>query len=131
MNQPLTEKADRLRKKIKILLPEAQERDPDQKQTIFYSKDKYGNTLYGGTSLGIMASELVAAMELGEGWGWTLVVFSETRPIINELGKIYLVPLSDDAVINPGGTLKEGFFRFIKDEPSLSAGAPVLFIALI
>jgi hypothetical protein len=66
MNQPLTEKADRLRKKIKILLPEAQERDPDQKQTIFHSKDKYGNTLYGGTSLGIMASELVAAMELGE-----------------------------------------------------------------
>lgn len=66
MNQPLTEKADRLQKKIKSLLPEAQERDPDQTQSIFYSKDKYGNTLYGGTSLGIAASEFVAAMELGE-----------------------------------------------------------------
>lgn len=66
MNQPLTEKADHLRKKIKFLLPEAQERDPDQTQSIFCSKDKYGNTLYGGTSLGIAASELVAAMELGK-----------------------------------------------------------------
>ncbi|KAF3009294.1 hypothetical protein E8E15_002535 [Penicillium rubens] len=131
MNQPLTEKADRLQKKIKSLLPEAQERDPDQTQSIFYSKDKYGNTLYGGTSLGIAASEFVAAMELGEGWGWTVVVFSETRPIVNELGKIYLVPLSGDAAINPGGTLKEGSFRFIKDEPKLSSGAPVLFIAII
>lgn len=66
MNQALTDKADRLRKKIKSLLSEAKERDPNEKQDIFHSKDKYGNTLYGGTLLENAASELVAAMDLGK-----------------------------------------------------------------
>lgn len=148
MNQTLSEKADRLRNEIKDLLPSAQEHDGSRTQDIFYWKDQNGNTLYGGPLLDSAGSGLIAAMELGkvgfeyqigifgrllmniQGWGWNLAIFAETRPIRNDLHKIYLVPLSDDATIMPGGRMKEGCFTFIEANPSLSPGAPVIFIAL-
>ena len=66
MNQALTETVDRLRKKIKALLPEAQIYDATQRQEIYYSNDKYGNRLYGGSLLETTASALLKAMDIGE-----------------------------------------------------------------
>ncbi|KAJ5852778.1 uncharacterized protein N7529_012163 [Penicillium soppii] len=132
MNNQLTQDAERLRKDIESILPDAREFDKKKPQEIYFSKDRQGNTIYAGSLLKEKAEKLVVEMNIGEGWGWKLAIFSEPRPIKNELKQMYLVPLSDNAVITRGSLeegLKEKSFSYIKDSPVLNPGAAVIFIA--
>lgn len=44
---------------------------------------------------------------------------------------MYLVPLSKETSLTPGGRLSEGFYAYITDEPVLSSNTTVIFIAPI
>jgi hypothetical protein len=74
---------------------------------------------------------LCHATDIFIGLGLEPRCFSRNSHIINTSRKIYLVPISGDAVNNSGKTIKEGSFAFMEDEPSLGSGIPILFIALI
>ncbi|KAL5040777.1 hypothetical protein BDW71DRAFT_212788 [Aspergillus fruticulosus] len=71
---------------------------------------------------------MVKEMNIGEGWGWNLGHFSVPKPIQNKYNQMYLVPLSKEIILTPGGPLKEGTYTFTTTEPTLSPSATVIFL---
>ncbi|KAJ5776725.1 uncharacterized protein N7511_001736 [Penicillium nucicola] len=128
--EPLPRHAEDLRREIKSMIPEACAIKEDQLQfATVSSEDSEGNKEYVGELLGKKVSALVQQLPIGAGWGWTLVYFRKSRGVMNVLKDMYLIPLSGGATITPGGSLEEGTYTHIKDEPVLSSDTAVIFIA--
>ncbi|KAJ5804109.1 uncharacterized protein N7518_000412 [Penicillium psychrosexuale] len=130
-HSPLSLAAESLRKQIKDIVAEATPK-PSQSQhtdSTIFEEDKNGNKVYDGMFLDKKVTELIKEMELGDGLGWSLAYFAQPRLISNKFGRMWLVPLSEKAIITPGIALKEGFCTLIKDHPTLSLGSTVIFIA--
>ncbi|KAJ6003780.1 hypothetical protein N7540_013226 [Penicillium herquei] len=49
-------------------------------------------------------------------------------PIINESSQMYIVPLSEEVNIIPGGDVAEGTIKCVPDTPVLSLPSTILFI---
>lgn len=54
--------------------------------------------------------------------------FSKDTKLENAQKEGYLIILSNNITITPGGVLEEGSYIYIVNEPVLSAGATVIFI---
>ena len=63
-----------------------------------------------------------------QGWGYRLVYFWKPTKLINDRKQGYLIPLSKDITLTPGGLLHEGFYTYITNDPTLSSGATAIFI---
>ncbi|KAE8396807.1 hypothetical protein BDV37DRAFT_277368 [Aspergillus pseudonomiae] len=131
MNYPLPATAEVLRKRIKEMIPETRPADSKSPVATILAEDDNGSTRYGGKELHNLVSGLVKEMNIGRGWGWNLGHFRESQPIINDLSRMYIVPLCDNTSITPGGPLREGFYTYITDSPSVSSNATAIFIAPI
>ncbi|KAG0153887.1 hypothetical protein Pdw03_6016 [Penicillium digitatum] len=127
----LSPAAESLRQQIKNMITEATPKPPKAQynETTVFEEDTNGNKIYDGILLDRKVSELIKQMDLGEGWGWSLAYFSQSRPLINNFSRMWLVPLSEKAIITPGVALNEGFCTLIVDQPTLSLDSTVIFIA--
>ncbi|KAJ5608656.1 hypothetical protein N7528_009223 [Penicillium herquei] len=81
---------------------------PQDDGITFYVEDQNGIRAFEGAPLEDKVPQLVALLKLGEGLTWSLAHFSQPRPIRNKFSRMWLVPLSDNAIITPGGPLKKG-----------------------
>ncbi|KAJ5860640.1 uncharacterized protein N7529_007950 [Penicillium soppii] len=137
----LSPAAESLRQQIKHMITDATPKPSNSQynETTVFEQDKNGNKVYDGILLDRKVSELKKQMDLGEEWGWSLAYFFQSRPLINKFSRMWLVPLSEKAIItpvprpleddSPGVALREGFCTLIVDQPTLSLDSTVLFIA--
>ncbi|KAJ5186452.1 hypothetical protein N7449_011216 [Penicillium cf. viridicatum] len=131
--------AESLRQQIKDMITDATPKPPKSQynEPTVFEEDANGNKVYDGILLDGKVSELIKQMNLGEGWGWSLANFMQSRPLINKFSRMWLVPLSENAIITPGVAsretpevvLREGFYTLIVDQPTLSLDSTVIFIA--
>ncbi|KAL5366501.1 hypothetical protein BJX96DRAFT_35712 [Aspergillus floccosus] len=128
MNKPLPEDAERLRRQIKEMIPQTRSRNTHAPTASVLGIDREGSTAYGGEELGKLVNPLVKTIVTEEGWGWNVGHIPKSQPVINVNGRMYIVPLSDNATISPGGAIKEGSYTYITDSPSLSSNATAIFI---
>ncbi|PYI23209.1 hypothetical protein BO99DRAFT_409558 [Aspergillus violaceofuscus CBS 115571] len=129
MNHPLSKAANALREQIKEMIPEtATEEDKKGTPKATASIDMEGNKTYSSVQLHSLVLKMVKEMEIGEGWGWNLGHFVVTKAIRNKYNQMYLVPLSEETILTPGGPLKEGTYTFTTAEPTLSPYATVIFV---
>ncbi|GKZ63475.1 hypothetical protein AnigIFM49718_011883 [Aspergillus niger] len=129
MNYPLSKEANALREQIKEMIPEtATEEDKKGTLKATASIDTEGNKTYSSVQLHSLVLKMVKEMDIGEGWGWNLGHFSVPKPIRNKYNQMYLVPLSEETILTPGGPLKEGTYTFTTTEPTLSPNATVIFV---
>ena len=61
-------------------------------------------------------------------WGWHLVHFSNSTELQNDREQGFLIPLSEDITLTPGGVLKEEFYIYITTEPVVSSGSTAILI---
>lgn len=145
MNKLLPEDAERLRRQIKEMIPQTRSGNSHAPTASVLGIDREGSTAYGGEELGKLVNPLVKTIVTEEvccsiwrwllwiliplkGWGWNVGHIPKSQPLINVNGRMYIVPLSDNATISPGGAIKEGSYTYITDSPSLSSNATAIFI---
>ncbi|KAJ5330529.1 hypothetical protein N7476_000312 [Penicillium atrosanguineum] len=117
-SQKLPLAAEEIRKEIKTLIP----------QITTVEEDENGNKKFGGDALLVLISRMKAALEIDVTWEGRLRYWSKSTKLdLRKQG--YLIPLSDEVQVNPGGVLPGGSFIQVNNEPVLGAGATTLFIA--
>ncbi|KAJ5302293.1 hypothetical protein N7508_007156 [Penicillium antarcticum] len=128
--------AESIRKSIKELIPETATSPSHlvEDQGSISHETKNGNKTYRGELLAEKVSllteqlRIAGNLQIGRDWRWHLVHFSEDTKLENARKSGYLVILSNNITLTPGGILEERFYTYITNEPVLSAGATVIFI---
>lgn len=102
---------------------------PAGSMALIIEEDKTnGYKAYGGEPLARKIAQLADKMNIGVGMGrkWRLIYWSkQSTRLRNEHKSGYLIPLSQDITLNPGGVLEIGSYAFIENEPILSQGAAI------
>ncbi|CAG8092702.1 unnamed protein product [Penicillium nalgiovense] len=130
----LTRAAEDARKEIAEIIPETTTLPNQPLETLaeVIEEDKQnGYKVYGGELLATKIGQLASKMNIGigAGWRWRLVYWSKRSIILrNEHKRGYLIPLSEDITLNPGGVLGVGFYAYIDNEPTLSQGTAAITI---
>jgi hypothetical protein len=136
--------AEQIRSEIKQMIPETalSSKISVATQAELLDEDEHGNRRYGGDLLAVKIAALTGKMEIGtvsisfglrgfrltvKGWKWRVLYWSKTAKLINERKQGYLIPLKD-IDLNPGGTLYEGRYIDVTNEPELSSEAAAVFI---
>ncbi|KAJ5277587.1 hypothetical protein N7534_003655 [Penicillium rubens] len=109
--------ADDVRKEMIALIPDVR----------IYDEDEKGNKKYGGDEIAGLVSRMKAALNLDETWEGRLRYWSTSTKLVNTGKKGYLIAISDEMQVYPGGLLKGGSYIQVKNEPVLGAGATTLF----
>ncbi|CAI7596891.1 unnamed protein product [Penicillium manginii] len=130
---PLTQNGERIRCEIKSMIPGGPG-ESRQGKAERLAPDIKGAIMYGGDELATKVSELIKEMKIGK-WPWTLAQFPKTKEIVNDSFQMYLIPLSANLElswkideVDFRRVLEEGQYAFVKINPTISAGASVLFI---
>ncbi|KAJ5084775.1 hypothetical protein NUU61_009354 [Penicillium alfredii] len=123
--------AEDVRKEIKGIIPETST-SSHQAAEIEPKIRKDGNKTYLGdwlaNKISFLKKEMHIGDAIGDGWGWHLVYFSNSTELQNDRKQGFLVPLSEEITLTPGGVLQEGFYMNITTEPVVSSGATAIFI---
>lgn len=141
---PLSEAAVTICNQIREMIPETatstNQRGEDQAELMH--EDENGNKIYGGKLLKERAAQLKEDMKIDQvstssisqyftngiqDWTERLVYWSKPTKLVNHGKQGYLIPLSEDIVLQPGGPLEGNNGFRVTNEPILSSGT-VLFI---
>ncbi|KAB8265977.1 hypothetical protein BDV32DRAFT_69 [Aspergillus pseudonomiae] len=126
MRRPLSADAEKIRGEIKEMIRET----ATEKQTYSKKVDRLrsddGRIMYAGDALSKKVVELRDLLSIGTEFGWTVWHFPTAEDLINENNSMYLVPLSSDSTITPGGPLTEGYLIHITDKQTLSSCATII-----
>ena len=141
--KPLPDEAEQIRKEIKEMVPETASKPPEVQAELIH-KDNNGNKRYGGGLLEGKISRLKEILKIEEvsvsvdfsehlidctqHWDGRLRYWSKPTKLVNDRKEGYLIPLSDDINVNPGGKLQGGWYIQVTNEPILSSGAAAIFI---
>ncbi|KAL4778232.1 hypothetical protein BJX76DRAFT_362923 [Aspergillus varians] len=127
--------AEVLRNEIKDAIKDARrvlKDDTPPAGKVVYVENPQGDKDYRGDPLVKLVTRLVKSLEMGLGWGWSLVQFAITQPLINDQKQMHVVPLSDQAFLKsenrPPDHLPEGTITYLENTPQLNSGATVLCI---
>ncbi|KAJ6004712.1 hypothetical protein N7540_011208 [Penicillium herquei] len=127
----LSLKANSIRKEIKQIIAHATPKGTTAQngQDVVYKEDDLGNRSFEGKRLSEKVTQFMNEIGRGEGWRWNLAYFPKPKtPIINESSQMYIVPLSEEVNIIPGGDVAEGTIKCVPDTPVLSLPSTILFI---
>ncbi|KAJ6047296.1 uncharacterized protein N7446_007575 [Penicillium canescens] len=127
---PLPPAAEKIRNEIREMIPETATLtdQPVKAQAELLHKDENGNKIYGGNLFTEKAARLKQHMEIDQNWTERLVYWSKPTKLVNQRKQGYLIPLSEDIILQPGGPLQGGFGFRVTNEPILSSGAAVFIM---
>ncbi|QRD90593.1 hypothetical protein F9C07_2159023 [Aspergillus flavus] len=130
MSQKLSPDAEAIRQKIKAIILEINnhENSTRTKEELSILGTTESDITYGGTLLRRRVSDLVGKMNIAEDYILTVTHF--LKPTTIRPSKRYVIALSDEVIITPGGKLEEGSYTLMQDEFDISPGASVVFVTL-
>ncbi|OJJ79277.1 uncharacterized protein ASPGLDRAFT_52730 [Aspergillus glaucus CBS 516.65] len=131
MNRHLKPEAEKIRKEIKEMIPETATEDNSNLEKADCLRSDDGRVMYAGEALANKVVTLRHYLGLGSDWGWTLWHFPAANELINKNSSMYLIPLSGSANIPEGGSLTEGSFMLITNNPIVRSGATVIIFMKI
>ncbi|KAB8213563.1 hypothetical protein BDV33DRAFT_57601 [Aspergillus novoparasiticus] len=127
MDRTLAPKARELIREIQRMIPETAGEEYTGEDDVDRLQTKDGRIMYGGQRLAGKVSTLLKILDIGKGWGWTLWHFPAAKVLGNPNSAMYLLPLSDNAVVTPDDESSAGnSLRHYVDEPKLNAGSTVI-----
>ncbi|KAJ5800701.1 uncharacterized protein N7518_002769, partial [Penicillium psychrosexuale] len=91
-------------------------------------EDDSGNKKYGGDALSELISRIKIELNIDEIWEGRLRYWSKSTKLVNHPKQGYLILLSDEINVIPGGLLEVGRYIRVDNEPVLGAGATGLFL---
>lgn len=116
---------------------------PRETQAELLHQDEIGNKMYGGELFTARAAQLKEHMEIDtvsatflshdsanciQNWTERLVYWSKPTKLVSQRKQGYLIPLSEDIHLQPGGPLQGGFSFPVINEPMLTSGAAIFIV---
>ncbi|OQE00060.1 hypothetical protein PENVUL_c059G02916 [Penicillium vulpinum] len=124
----LSPAAENIRHEITQMISETAAIQYTGTRAIFLGEDEQGVKAYGGRILARKISLLTEEMNIDSSWKWRVAYWSNRTKLLNILKQGYLIPLSKDIQLDPGGILQAGYYIQVINEPWLSSGAAAILI---